>query len=38
MPRLRSYASFSQAAKENAESRILIGIHFRRAVELGLRH
>jgi PAP2 superfamily len=37
-PVLRSYASFSQAADENALSRILIGIHFRLAVEEGVRH
>jgi hypothetical protein len=37
-PLLRSYSSFSQAAEENALSRILIGIHFRRAVEEGLQH
>ena len=37
-PILRSYTSFSQAADENAVSRIYIGIHFRRAVEEGVRH
>jgi len=37
-PVFRSYGSFSQAADENAVSRILIGIHFRRAVEEGTRH
>jgi hypothetical protein len=37
-PVLRSYASFSQAAQENAFSRILIGIHFRNSVETGLQH
>jgi hypothetical protein len=37
-PRLRSFVSFSQAANENALSRILIGIHFRRAVEEGVEH
>ena len=37
-PVLRPYASFSQAADENAVSRIYIGIHFRRAVEEGVRH
>ena len=37
-PVLRSYASFSQAADENAVSRIYIGIHFRNAVEDGVRH
>jgi PAP2 superfamily len=35
---LRSFSSFSQAAAENAESRILIGIHFRHAVETGVDH
>jgi hypothetical protein len=34
-PVLRSYTSFSQAAVENAYSRILIGFHFRKAVEEG---
>jgi hypothetical protein len=37
-PVLRSYSSFSQAAAENAVSRIYIGIHFRRAVDEGVRH
>lgn len=37
-PALRSYSSFSQAADENAVSRIYIGIHFRRAVEEGVQH
>ena len=37
-PTLRSYRSFSEAANENAVSRILIGIHFRRAVEVGIEH
>jgi hypothetical protein len=37
-PVLRSYASFSQAADENALSRIYVGIHFRNAVEDGVRH
>jgi hypothetical protein len=37
-PVLRSYDSFSEAADENAVSRILIGIHFRRAVEEGVQH
>ena len=37
-PVIRSYSSFSQAADENAVSRIYIGIHFRRAVEEGVRH
>jgi hypothetical protein len=31
----RSYTSFSQAADENAYARILIGFHFRKAVEAG---
>src|SRR5690606_24771142 len=31
-PVRRSYASFSQAADENALSRILVGYHFRKAV------
>jgi hypothetical protein len=35
---LRDYSSFSQAADENAASRIYVGIHFRRAVEEGVRH
>jgi vanadium-dependent haloperoxidase-like protein len=34
-PVLRSYTSFSQAADENAYSRILIGFHFRKAVQAG---
>jgi hypothetical protein len=37
-PVFRSYSSFSQAANENAFSRILIGIHFRSAVEEGTQH
>jgi hypothetical protein len=37
-PRLRSFSSFSEAANENGLSRILIGIHFRRAVEEGIQH
>jgi hypothetical protein len=37
-PVLRSYSSFSQAADENAVSRIYSGIHFRRAVEEGVEH
>ena len=35
---LRSFASFSQAAEENGRSRILVGFHFRHAVEAGLTH
>ena len=34
-PVYRSYSSFSQAAAENAYSRILIGFHFRKSVEEG---
>jgi hypothetical protein len=34
-PIFRSYSSFSQAADENALSRILIGFHFRKSVEEG---
>ena len=37
-PVFRSYASFSQAAEENAFSRILVGLHFRNAVETGVKH
>jgi hypothetical protein len=34
----RSFTSFSQAAAENALSRILVGFHFRHAVESGIAH
>ncbi|MCI0626380.1 MAG: vanadium-dependent haloperoxidase [Acidobacteria bacterium] len=34
----RSYTSFSQAAEENGLSRILVGFHFRKAVEEGIKH
>jgi hypothetical protein len=37
-PVFRSYSSFSQAADENAASRIYVGIHFRKAVENGVKH
>ncbi len=37
-PVFRRYASFSQAAKENGLSRILVGFHFRKAVEDGIEH
>jgi hypothetical protein len=37
-PVLRSYSTFSQAADENAFSRILIGFHFRKAVEEGTNY
>jgi hypothetical protein len=35
-PVLRSYTSFSEAARENAESRIWMGWHFRKAIEDGM--
>jgi hypothetical protein len=35
---LRSYSSFSQAADENGVSRILVGFHFRKAVQEGIQH
>ena len=35
-PVFRSYTSFSQAAEENAFSRILVGIHFRTHVKRAL--
>ncbi len=35
---VRRYRSFSQAAEENGVSRILIGFHFREAVEVGIEH
>lgn len=31
----RSWRSFTQAARENAESRITVGIHFRKACQDG---
>jgi hypothetical protein len=34
----RSYSSFSEAAEENGESRILVGYHSRNAVREGLAH
>jgi len=37
-PLFRSYASFSQAAAENAYSRILIGFHFRKSIEEGTEY
>jgi hypothetical protein len=37
-PVLRSYTSFSQAATENAYSRIFIGFHFRKSVEEGTQY
>jgi hypothetical protein len=37
-PIFRSYTSFSQAAAENAYSRILIGFHFRKSIEEGIEY
>lgn len=37
-PTLRSFDDVWGAAEENAESRVLVGYHFRRAAEVGLRH
>jgi len=37
-PVYRRFSSFSQAAAENAQSRILVGFHFRKAVEVGTAH
>jgi len=37
-PVFRSYTSFSQAAADNAYSRILIGYHFRKSVEEKTEH
>jgi PAP2 superfamily len=37
-PLTRRYRSFSQAADENGLSRILVGFHFRNAVEDGIEH
>lgn len=37
-PVLRSFSSFTQAAEENGLSRILVGFHFRNAVEQGVEH
>ena len=34
----RSYRSFSEAEGENADSRVLVGFHFRSSVEAGLKH
>jgi PAP2 superfamily len=34
-PVVRSFTSFSQAADENAYSRVLIGFHFRKSIEEG---
>ena len=37
-PVVRSYSSFSEAQDENGLSRILVGFHFRKAVEEGVEH
>jgi hypothetical protein len=37
-PKYRSYTTFSQAAEENAASRVYVGIHFRNATEEGVEH
>ena len=37
-PTLRHFTRFSQAARENALSRIYVGFHFRDAVRTGTRH
>jgi hypothetical protein len=37
-PTLRHFTRFSQAADENAVSRIYVGFHFRDAVETGKKH
>jgi hypothetical protein len=37
-PVLRSFTSFSEAATENAYSRVLIGFHFRKAIEEGTEY
>ncbi len=34
----RSFTSFSQAARENARSRIFVGFHFRSATKEGVKH
>jgi hypothetical protein len=34
----RAFSSFTQAARENGVSRILIGVHSRKAVEEGIKH
>jgi hypothetical protein len=36
-PLTRSYSSCTQAAEENGLSRILVGLHFRNAVEQGIK-
>ncbi|MBK8470011.1 MAG: vanadium-dependent haloperoxidase [Candidatus Phosphoribacter sp.] len=37
-PTLRSFDRFSQAAAENADSRVLVGFHFRHATTSGTTH
>jgi hypothetical protein len=37
-PVTRRYRSFSEAAAENGRSRILVGFHFRHAVDAGIEH
>ncbi len=37
-PTQRDYTRFSQAAQENADSRVWVGYHFRHASEVGLQH
>ena len=37
-PVTRSFTSLSEAAEENALSRILVGFHFRNAINQGLQH
>jgi hypothetical protein len=37
-PILRHFTGFSQAAEENGFSRILVGFHFRKAVDEGIEH
>jgi hypothetical protein len=37
-PTLRSYRGFWPAARENANSRVWVGFHFRHATEVGLDH
>ena len=37
-PVLRHFSTFSQAAAENGLSRILVGFHFRKAVDEGIQH
>ncbi len=35
---VRHFTSFSEAAKENARSRVLVGFHFTHATTVGIRH